>query len=164
MCVGLLVEEEEVSVSKIFRREKGYRSFVRLSLTAIQLKPVVRLLVFSLADIGEPFKERCIVTSLQRLFGRLEPEVFFGVTPIVGRKKSCPCGRHRISVLLEKGRRSPCARTAHNANITPSSPSSSPPKKLPQSHFKAKTSTFLSDAPFPKSEYFFSLSKDSVQA
>lgn len=46
---------------------------------------------------------------------------------------------------------------------TPLLPPPTPLKKLPQSYFKAKTSTFLSDAPFPKSEYFFSWSKDSVQ-
>lgn len=129
--MGFLVEEEEISVSKISRREKGGVSFVRSFVSdcnAVETDCQITCLG-SLADIGEPFNERCLVTSLQRLFRRLKPEVFFGVTPIVGRKKSCPCGRHRISVLLqEKGRHSPCARTAHNANIT-SSPSSTPPRK-----------------------------------
>lgn len=72
VCVGLLVkeEEEEVSVSKISRREKGYRSFVRLSLIAMQLKPIVRLLVWMSES-----QERCLATSLQRLFSGLDPEV-----------------------------------------------------------------------------------------
>lgn len=70
MCVGLLVKEDEVSVSKISRREKGYRSFVRSFVSdcnAVETSYQITCLG-SLADIGEPFKERCLVTSLQRLF------------------------------------------------------------------------------------------------
>lgn len=80
LCVGLLVEEEEVSVSKISRREKGV-SFVRSFVSdcnAVETGCQITCLG-SLADIGEPFKERCIITSLQRLFRRLKPEVFFGI-------------------------------------------------------------------------------------
>lgn len=74
MCVGLLVEEEEVSVSKIFKREKGCRSFVRLSLTAMQFETVVRLLVFCLADVGEPGEMSSHFVA--KALWRLVPEVF----------------------------------------------------------------------------------------
>lgn len=46
----------------------------------MQLKPGCQITCLgSLADLGEPFKERCIVTSLQRLFGGWNQKSFLAL-------------------------------------------------------------------------------------
>lgn len=72
MYVGLLVEEEEVAVSKISRREKRYRSFVRSFVSncnAVETDCQITCL-----DVGEPGEMYSHFVA--KALWRLVPEVF----------------------------------------------------------------------------------------
>lgn len=75
---------EGIRLEDIQAGKRGrYRSFVRLSLTTMQLNPVVRLLVWMSESQGEMYSH-----FVAKALWRLEPEVFLSVTPIVGRNKN----------------------------------------------------------------------------